>query len=94
MIINEHWKRWPTNTTIHERSTGKTSEPNRFKIGILTIENENDTLPKLSLASISCVQQNRNEEDVHKKETITPKDQIQQLIAKYIMPRLKKVDNI
>ena len=75
------------------RSTGKTSEPYRFKIGILTIENENDTLPKLSLASISCVQQNKNE-DVHRKETITPKDQIQQPIAKYIPPYLHKVDKI
>ena len=60
------------------RSTGKTSEPNRFKIGLLTIEN--NALPKISLASISCVQQNRNEEDAHQIETITPKDQLQYIL--------------
>jgi hypothetical protein len=41
-------------------------------------------LPKVSLAKISCAQQNRNEEDVLQIEIITPKDQIQQPIAKYI----------
>jgi hypothetical protein len=50
--------------------------------------------PKISLASISCTQQNRNEEDVPQKETITQKDQIQQLTTKYIPPHLRKVDKI
>jgi hypothetical protein len=54
---------------------------------------DHDEIPqKASLASISCVQQNRNEENELQREIITPrkKNQIQQSIAKYIPPHLKK----
>jgi hypothetical protein len=51
-------------TTLHERSEDRTSQPSRFKLEIPMIENE--APPKISLASISCTQQNRNEDMTRK----------------------------
>jgi hypothetical protein len=51
----------------------------------------NEAPQKISLASILCAQQNRNEEDVPQKDTITQKDQIQ-LTTKYTPPHLRKAD--
>ena len=48
-------------TTIHKRGWRKESEPNRFKIETLTIENE------VSLVSISFTLPNRNKNDVFEK---------------------------
>ena len=45
-------------TTVHERDQDRTSQPNRFKIKIPTIDNE--APPKILLSSISCAQQNTN----------------------------------
>jgi hypothetical protein len=70
-----------------QRSQGRTSQPNEIKIKIPMIDNK--MMPKISLASISCTQQNRNEEDISQKETTTHKDQIQELTTKYIPPHLK-----
>ena len=46
------------------------------------------------LASSLCTQQNINEEEAYQNETINLKDQIQQLIEKYVQPHLKKVGKI
>jgi hypothetical protein len=79
-----------SSTMLGGRGQGRRSQPNRFKIKTLMIYNE--TLPKIPSTSISCAQQNRNEEDMPQIKTITLKDQIQQPIPKYILPHLKKVD--
>ena len=52
--------------------------PIDLKIEISTIDNEAPSI--ISLASISCAQQNRNEEDMLQTKIITRKDQMQQLI--------------
>ena len=95
-IEHESYKNPPVNsnlsTTIHERGQGRISEPNRFKIEISTIENE--APPKVSLASISCPNKIEMKEDVYQIKIVTPKDQIQQQLAKYISPHLRKVDKV
>jgi hypothetical protein len=54
-------------------------------------DSNHDEIPqKASLASISCVQKNRNEETKLQRKKITPKNQVHQPIAKYIPPHLKK----
>jgi hypothetical protein len=54
-------------------------------------DSDHDEIPqKTSLASISCVQKNRNEENKLQREKITPKNQVHQPIAKYIPPHLRK----
>jgi hypothetical protein len=86
---NPHAKWWVTSpkssTTIHEISQGRTSQPNKIKIETPKIDDE--ALPTLSLASISCTQQNGNE-DIFEKETTTKKEQVKE----YISPHLRKVD--
>ena len=47
---------------------------------------------KISWASISCSQNNRNEEEVPKKDTITQKYQIKQLPKIFVLPHLRKCD--
>lgn len=80
-----------SSTTAHERDRGSISQSGRFTIEILGLTKE--SWPHISLASMLCAQQNRNE-DVLQTNTITPKYQIQQPITKYILPHLRKVDMV
>jgi len=55
---------------------------------------DNETMSKVSSTSISSTQQNRNGEEISKKETTVYKDQIKQSITKYIMPHIRKANDI
>jgi hypothetical protein len=77
-------------TTNHERNQGKTNQPGKIRIKTPKIDDEAMLL--ISLASVSCTQQNKDEDRVSQKESITRKEQIQELTTKYIPPHLRKVD--
>lgn len=54
-----------------------------------TYSDQDNTPQKASATSISCIQPNRNKDHKLQGKTITPKDQLQPLITKYIPPHLK-----
>ena len=81
-----------SSTPIHERGQDRTSQPNNFIIEILTFHKE--TPPIISLASISCIQQNRKEEDIPQAKINPRKDKIHQASEKYIPPHFKKTNKL
>ena len=53
-----------------------------------------ETPDKVSVSSISCTLPNKSEDDVLQRETITQKNQTQEITTKYVLPHRRKIEKI